>query len=179
MIRSVLAVVLSLAAPAALAVDQGIFPQDLDALAHQVDDIWVPVDSGAALTQDKSENALELLERLHEGRVDLQADVTGWDPPKPTTVAEAVWALRYRQTAAHVGFKSKDVIGFEFGSPNNVEDAIKALAQRATSTKKVVLDTKNAVHYGLENPQTADDALAILARRVYELEARVYALENP
>ena len=45
-------------------------------IAHKVGGVWTAVDPANPLTQDKSENALEILEQVNQGKIPLALDVT-------------------------------------------------------------------------------------------------------
>lgn len=174
-----LSAALLLGASSALAGDKTIYPEGSDPVAKKVNGRWVPVDEDSELTEDKSENALELLQMVRDGKADLQLDVTDWEPPLPTTVAQALYALRYDQNAKNVKFDGANVIDFGLYKPTTVEQALHALGKKEIPSSKVLLAGINVVHYGLDAPRTAEEALAVLARRIYELEARVAILEAP
>lgn len=168
-----------MAAAQCFAADVAIFPTGPAPIAQEVDGRWVATDPDNVLTQEKSENALELLQRIESGETDLQLDLTGWEPPLPKTISQVVWALRYNQDAKLIKFSGSDVIAFGTSSPKTVDEAIRDLADKTAHARLIETASLNVVHYGLEKPQTIDDALAILARRIYDLEARVAALEAP
>ena len=145
--------------------------------AKKVNGVWMPVDEDNPATAEKSENALELYQLLKEGAADLQLDVTSWDPPAPRNLPEAIHALRYNTQAKHIRFTTPDVVAFGLQGTPDVEAAILALAHRKVTADKVALVDTNVVHYGLDKPETVEQAIAALVARIYQLETRMAAAE--
>lgn len=107
-------------------------------------------------------------------------DVTGLDPHMThgAGVVQALWDLRYNQTAKRIQFLDPDVIDFGTSSPKTVDGALRYLAHRDVPAAKVKLAHLDVINWGLTRPTNGEEAMAILVQRIHDLEARVSALEH-
>ena len=110
---------------------QGLFPNGAPPLAHEVNGVWTAVNPNDPLTQDKSENALQLLERMNQGQFDLQLDVTQWGTlGSHAPLAQVIYELRFNQTADRIPLLHGNTFAWGLDNPNTAQEGFDILAER-------------------------------------------------